>query len=60
LNILGSTMGNHTEFAEMLGFVTTHRIRPVIDSVFQMQEYKAAFDRMATGQQFGKIVISLT
>ncbi len=59
LNILGSTMGNHTEFDEMLKFVTNHKIHPIIETVFRFDEYQKAFDLMASGKQFGKIVIGL-
>jgi NADPH:quinone reductase-like Zn-dependent oxidoreductase len=29
----------------------------VIDSVFELEDGRAAFDRMAEGKQFGKIVL---
>lgn len=35
LNIFGSTMGNHQEFTEMLNFISTHKIKPVIDSIYK-------------------------
>lgn len=59
LNIMGSTMGNHEEFAQMLNFVSAHKIKPIIHSVFSLEEYQKAFDLMASGKQFGKIVIKL-
>jgi NADPH:quinone reductase-like Zn-dependent oxidoreductase len=57
LSILGSTMGNESEFAAMMELIETHRIRPVIDSVFSLSEGSAAFDRMDNGTQFGKIIL---
>lgn len=57
LSILGSTMGHRREFQTMLGFVTRHRIVPVVDSVRPMPEAQDAFDRMAAGEQFGKLVV---
>lgn len=57
LSILGSTMGSETDFQNMLHFVETHQIHPVVDEVFAMKDYQFAFDRMQAGLQFGKIVL---
>ncbi len=57
LSILGTSMGTDAEFAAMLEFVALHRIKPVVDSVFSFKDGHTAFERMATGQQFGKIVL---
>jgi zinc-binding alcohol dehydrogenase/oxidoreductase len=59
LNIFGSTMGNDEEFAEMVAFVNQHRIVPVVDEVFPMEEAQAALDKMAKGEQLGKIVLRI-
>lgn len=59
LNIHGSTMGNHTEFSQMLKLVSDFKIRPVIDSIYHLNDFQKAFDRMDSGKQFGKIIISL-
>ena len=59
LSIFGSTMGNHKEFAEMLDFVTLHKIIPVIDSIYPIEEFKSAFERMEKAIQFGKIVLQI-
>ncbi len=57
LSILGSTMGTEEEFAAMLQFVEKHSIKPVIDSVFSLADAEKAMQRMASGEQFGKIVL---
>lgn len=59
LDILGSTMGNDEEFAEMVSFVNHHQIVPVLDSVFSMEEAQAAVEKMAKGEQLGKIVLKI-
>ena len=56
LSILGSTMGSDHDFAEMLAFVNQYQIVPVVDSIFELKDFKAAFDKMNKGEQFGKIV----
>ena len=58
-NILGTTMGSHKEFREMLQFVEKHRIRPVIDKVFPHENTIKAFERMNEGSQFGKICLKM-
>lgn len=59
LNIMGSTMGNDEEFAEMLSFVSQHQIKPVIDEVFPLKDGNAALQKMEEASQFGKIVLRI-
>jgi zinc-binding alcohol dehydrogenase/oxidoreductase len=53
--LLGTTMGSREEFRDMLRFIDTHQIRPVMDQVFALHEAKQAFQRMEDARQFGKI-----
>jgi zinc-binding alcohol dehydrogenase/oxidoreductase len=57
ITLVGSTMGSQQDFADMLSFVTSHRIVPVVDSVHALDAAHDAFERMRAGEQFGKIVI---
>jgi len=57
ISILGSTMGSDHDFKEMLDFVTKHKITPVIDKVYDLADFKKAFQRMENQDQFGKIVL---
>ena len=59
LNVLGSTMGSPADFAAMMTFVSSHGLRPIVDSVFSPDEGAAAFARMEGGEQFGKIIIKI-
>jgi NADPH:quinone reductase-like Zn-dependent oxidoreductase len=43
----------------MMNFISHKRLIPVIDSVFSLQQYRDAFERLGNGEQFGKIVLSL-
>jgi NADPH:quinone reductase-like Zn-dependent oxidoreductase len=56
--IMGSTMGNDAEFEAVVGELAGGRLLPVIDSVFPLERGRQAFERMAEGAQFGKIVIT--
>lgn len=55
--IMGSTMGNDSEFDAVTKEFTSGRLRPVIDSVYDIENGRDAFKRLASGQHFGKIVI---
>ena len=57
LSILGTTMGTPQEFAAMLNLFETHKIKPVIDEVFDMQNAEQAIRKMDDAAQFGKIVL---
>jgi NADPH:quinone reductase-like Zn-dependent oxidoreductase len=57
--IMGSTMGNDSEFAAVVREFNEGRLQPVVDSVFSLEDGKAAYARMAAGDQFGKIVVRI-
>ncbi len=57
ITLIGSTMGTSQDFADMLEFVSTHKITPIIDRVYTLEEGAAAFDRMKNSEQVGKIII---
>jgi NADPH:quinone reductase-like Zn-dependent oxidoreductase len=59
LSILGSTMGNDAEFREVVGLFAQDILRPVVDAVLPLREAPQAFERLAAGQQFGKIVLDI-
>jgi NADPH:quinone reductase-like Zn-dependent oxidoreductase len=59
LQILGSTMGSDTDFFRMLDLCKEHRVQPILDKTFTLENGVAAFDRMAGGEQFGKIIIKI-
>lgn len=55
LNLLGSTMGSNEEFLEMIEFIKNHGIKPVVDRVYPLNEFKKAFRRIESSDQLGKI-----
>lgn len=57
LSIFGTTMGSTEEFIDMVAFVNTHQIVPIIDSSYSMEDAAAAFEKMNNGKQFGKIIL---
>ena len=60
LHIMGTTMGSETEFKSMLAFYEKHRLRPVIDSEFNLEAISDAREHMKKGNHFGKVLIRIT
>ena len=58
-NIMGSTMGNDAEFDAIVDELRRGRLTPPVDSVFPLDECRRAFERLASGEQFGKVVVEL-
>jgi NADPH:quinone reductase-like Zn-dependent oxidoreductase len=59
LSIRGTTMGSARDFAALMRMVEQGSWLPVIDSVRPLAEAAAAHDRMAAGEHFGKLVLSV-
>jgi NADPH:quinone reductase-like Zn-dependent oxidoreductase len=55
LEIYGSTGGSIGEFRQLLDVFNRGLVKPVIDSTFAMSDFRPAFDRLASGAQFGKV-----
>jgi NADPH:quinone reductase-like Zn-dependent oxidoreductase len=53
----GLSVGSRDMFEAMCRAIELHRIEPVVDKVFPWTEAKAAFNAMAGGEHFGKIVL---
>jgi NADPH:quinone reductase-like Zn-dependent oxidoreductase len=54
--VYGSTMGNGTEFADVLEAVG-EGMRPQVDRVFELGDIQAALRYLESGSQFGKVVL---
>jgi len=59
LQILGTTMGTNEEFSQMLQLFDTHKIMPVIDSNYPLENAEEAIRKMDNAAQFGKIVLTI-
>jgi NADPH:quinone reductase-like Zn-dependent oxidoreductase len=59
LTIYGSTMGTREDFEAAYELVKSGRAKPVVDSVFPLDEARGAHERMEAGEQFGKIVLTI-
>ena len=56
--IIGSTMGTRDELSRLMRLMAETGLRPVVDSVLPLEEAATAFQRLASGDVFGKIVLT--
>ncbi|MGH7607039.1 MAG: zinc-binding dehydrogenase, partial [Gemmatimonadales bacterium] len=57
--ILGSTMGNAAEYAEIVRRLGAGQLRPVVDRVYPLEQAREAYERLAQGRQLGKLVVEM-
>jgi NADPH:quinone reductase-like Zn-dependent oxidoreductase len=57
--IMGSTMGSESEFAAVIAELAAGRLTMAVDSVFPLEGGRKAFERIASGAHFGKVVIKV-
>lgn len=57
--LFGSTMGSREELREMLAHMEKFNMHPIVDRVFDLEEAQQAFDYLAEGKQFGKVVLKI-
>jgi NADPH:quinone reductase-like Zn-dependent oxidoreductase len=60
LEILGSMMGTAEELDELLRLCVNRGVRPIVDSVYGFSDVRAAFEHLASGDVFGKVVLDHT
>ena len=58
LRVIGSTMGTRADLVSLVRFLVATGVRPVIDRVWPMDEARGAFEQLASGEVFGKIVLT--
>jgi len=55
----GLSVGNREQFEELMGFVSEHGIRPVIDRTYSFDQAGQALQDIAGGGNFGKLVVTI-
>lgn len=63
IELKGSTMGSRKEFADMMEFVRTHQLKPVVSRVvkgLEIEPINGLFEDMKKGSQFGKLVVEVS
>jgi NADPH:quinone reductase-like Zn-dependent oxidoreductase len=59
LSLFGSSMGTHNDFKKVMKLVFAGRLDPVLDQTFPLSEAGAAQERLARGEQMGKITLTI-
>jgi NADPH:quinone reductase-like Zn-dependent oxidoreductase len=60
IRLQGVYVGSRTMFESMNASISLHKIKPIIDRVFNFEEAQDALRYMESGQHFGKIVIRVS
>ena len=58
ISLIGSTMGSHQDFRDVLNLLWAGKIKPVIHQVMPLSEGREAYKMMQEGKHFGKIVLA--
>jgi NADPH:quinone reductase-like Zn-dependent oxidoreductase len=53
-------VGSRADYLRMLAFMKAHRVHPLIERVYSLEEYQAALQQLADGRFTGKIVLKLS
>jgi NADPH:quinone reductase-like Zn-dependent oxidoreductase len=59
LSILGSTMGTHADFAEVMALVFVGKLKAVIERTYPLKEARAAQEHLEQEKQMGKIILQI-
>jgi NADPH:quinone reductase-like Zn-dependent oxidoreductase len=59
LSVIGSTMGTRSELEDLLSLLDSTGVRPVVDDVRPLSDAATSFARMAEGDVFGKLVLTV-
>ena len=59
LSIIGSTMGTLADFAAVMELVLAGKLKVALDRAFPLKDARAAQERLESGQQLGKITLSI-
>lgn len=59
LSVVGATMGDKEDLEALLRMLVRTGVRPVVDSTVPLSDVHAGFRRLASGEQFGKVVVTV-
>jgi NADPH:quinone reductase-like Zn-dependent oxidoreductase len=57
LSVVGSTMGSRDELAALAAFCVARGVLPIVDAEYALTDARAAFERLESGDVFGKLVL---
>jgi zinc-binding alcohol dehydrogenase/oxidoreductase len=59
VSILGTTMGSRSDFQTLLRLIDAAEWHPALDSVWPLADGTAAYERLESGEQAGKVVLRI-
>jgi NADPH:quinone reductase-like Zn-dependent oxidoreductase len=59
LSLIGSTMGTHNDFREVMDLVFKGQLKPIVDQIYPLKDAGAAQTRLERGEQVGKISLEI-
>jgi len=59
VRVQGVFVGHRRAFHDMLRAIAAHRIAPVVDRRFALDDARGAFAHLASGAHFGKVVVTI-
>ena len=57
--LIGSTMGSREELRDSLELMEENKIHPVVDEAFALTDTAKAFEYLESGNQFGKVALTM-
>ena len=57
ISLIGSTMGSHQDFQEVIKLIWSGKLKPIIDRVMPLSQGKVAYGIMERGEMYGKLVL---
>ncbi|HJW19822.1 MAG TPA: zinc-binding dehydrogenase, partial [Candidatus Nitrosotalea sp.] len=58
--IIGAYLGSRSQLVALHKFMKLKKIKPVIDSIFDLKDVKLAHQKMEKSNQFGKILLQVS
>ena len=58
-SLMGSTLGSHREYAQIVSLAGEGKLWPIIDTVVPLSNAISAYERMLRGEQMGKLVVEV-
>jgi D-arabinose 1-dehydrogenase-like Zn-dependent alcohol dehydrogenase len=59
LEIHGTYIGTRAELEQILPYMVHERLRPIVDSIYDLRDARAAHERLESRDFFGKIVLRI-
>lgn len=59
LSLTGSTMGTLNDFKTVMDLAFAGRLKPVLDRTYPLSEARLAQERLAQGEQMGKVTLAI-